>query len=348
MAPGLIEPIRPSPDLWYYRNKMEFAFGNPSPSEPQVIELGLHKPKRLWDIVDVTACDIVSPEAGKLLGAARAWARGRNLSAYNSRRETGVLRHLVIREGKNTGERLVNFISTSGLKNAEGFLEALSGTGARLDTVLWSRTDGVADVAQGETAAILLGNGWIKERIGRVEFKVTPYGFMQTNTRAAEEMVKTLREWAGTSHGALIDVYCGSGLLGLSLADRFGSVAGLELNPVSIEAARENALFNQIKNADFICAKAEEALPKIIGATDPAGSLTVVVDPPRAGLHKNVINALIAAKAQVLIYVSCNPASLAADFRVLSPYYSVDRIQPMDFYPHTPHLESMALLRSRE
>jgi 23S rRNA (uracil1939-C5)-methyltransferase len=358
-ARGGVEPILPSPDVWHYRNKMEFAFGH----EEEHIALGLHPRRRLWEVVDLKTCEILSEDADLLLEAARRWAAQRNLTAYHSRRQTGELRHLVIREGKNTGERMVNLLSTSDLKSADGFLEALSATGVRLDTVLWSRTDGVADVAQGEPVSLLSGQGWIQERIGGLEFKVTPYGFMQTNTHAAEGMVKLLLEWmdvtpakagvqtgfpltARGNDGMLVDVYCGSGLLGLSLAGRFGSVAGIELNPVSIEAALDAAALNGIRNATFVCGPAEAALPKILGARDPVGSLTIIVDPPRVGLHKKVIAALIAARAQALVYVSCNPVSLASDLQVLSPYYSVERIQPMDFYPHTPHIESMTLLRS--
>jgi len=340
-----MEPILPSPDVWHYRNKMEFSFGH----EEERIALGLHPRKRLWEIVNVKTCEILSEEAGLLLEAARQWAAERNLIAYHSRRNSGELRHLILREGKNTGQRMVNLLSTSALGSADGFLEALLATGARLDTVLWSRTDGVADVARGEPVSLLCGDGWIQERIGGLEFKVTPYGFMQTNTHAAEGMIKKLGEWVGVSatgptNGTLVDVYCGSGLLGLSLARHFGSVAGIEVNPVSIEAARDAAALNGIRNADFVCGSAEEALPKILGARDPLGSLTMIVDPPRAGLHKRVIAALVAARPEALIYVSCNPASLASDLRALSPYYSVERLQPMDFYPHTPHIESMTLL----
>ena len=133
--------------------------GRPPRSSQKDVFLGLHRRKRLWDIVNVASCDIVSEEAGKLLQAARLWALERGLSAYHSRRGTGELRHLVIREGKNTGQRMVNFLSTSALKDVDGFLEALTATGVRLDSILWSRTDGVADVAQGETSTVLSGEG---------------------------------------------------------------------------------------------------------------------------------------------------------------------------------------------
>jgi len=340
LADSVLEPILASPDLWHYRNKMEFAFGQ----EGGRLTLGLHPRGRVWSVVDVGRCDILSEETSLLLEAARAWAVKSGLTPFHSLSGTGQLRHLVIREGKNTGQRMVNLISTSQLESPAGFMEALASTGVRIDTALWSRNDGVADVAQGDMALMLRGEGVITERLGPLEFRVTPYGFMQTNTHAAEMMVRELASWVEAS-GLLVDVYCGSGLLGLSFARRFDRLTGIEMNPVSVDLARQNAVMNGIENADFLCGAAEKLLPEILSGLDLKARVTLFVDPPRSGLHPKVVEALCAVKPQSLVYVSCNPHSLANDLRILKAFYTIERMQPMDFYPHTPHIESMTLLQ---
>lgn len=330
-----VSPILGSPDVWYYRNKMEFSFG----TEKSEVVLGLKKRNMYHTVVDVTDCRLLSAESNQVLEEVRRWAKDHGLMAHHPNTGQGVLRHLVVREGKNTGQRLVNLIAQTDSLPLEDLAKRL---GKRADTLLISQTQSVSDVARGEIQ-VLTGSGAITEKTGRLSFKVSPYSFFQTNTRGTEVLHETLRRMAGDMKNArVLDLYCGTGALGLALAGQSASVLGIDSEPEAIRDAQENARANGVSNAEYLCGVPEERLPELANTFDIA-----IVDPPRSGLHKKALKTLLSLKIPYLLLVSCNPKSLSQDLKKAAEFYKIDEIQPLDLFPHTPHVESVVKLTLR-
>ncbi len=317
---------------------MEYAFA-PGPV------LGLRQAGRFDRIVDVETCYLMSPESLELLQRARSWAKEAGLSGYDRRSHEGNLRYLVIREGKNTRERMAILIAVR-LETAQ--VEEFQRQVEPLASTAWlGLTDARGDVARAQDMRLLWGSGILQERLGPLSFRVSPYSFFQTNTHGTERLYGLLREWAAASPGALVDVYCGSGGIALSLAGCFDRVIGVDTNREAIEDARMNAEHNGIGNAEFVCEDALDFLKKL-----PASKLAIqlsaaVVDPPRPGLHPKALKALLELNPPRLAYVSCNPESLARDLQSLVPYYAIQSVQPVDLFPHTPHVETLVALEHR-
>ncbi len=335
----------PSPDPWYYRNKMEFSFGSPKP-QPDVpsvpAQLGL-KPKGRWyDVIDLEECHLLSPEAPGLLANIRHWAAREGLAAYHTRRGTGLLRHLVVREAKNGKDRMVALVTAPGRIPEGSFLASVAPYPAT--TVLWGINPAPSDTAACATLKILKGDGTITETLTlndrHMRFKLGLSTFFQTNTRGAQVLYGVLREWlAGLRPARLFDLYCGAGAIGLAVADLCGSVLGIESNPAAVSDGRGNAADNGVGNAEFRAGAVESLLPAL-GACDAA-----VADPPRAGLHPKAARALEESGPAHLLYVSCNPEALTKDLLALKIAYEVQDIRAVDLFPHTEHVETAALLR---
>ncbi len=361
-------PPFPSGQTIFYRNKMEYSFGDKRDTvilnreksvrgTPVVFEgenmvhLGLHPRGRFAIVTPTPECQLLSEETQKILAEVGRWANDHKIGVYVRKNGQGDLRHLVIREGKNTRERLVNLVAKSTTPHLPELAERLKASGIPITTFLWSSYDGASDVAGVGDRTVYWGNGSIREKLGRVTFTVTPGSFMQTNTHAAERMVDLIRSWsledgASSASKTLIDLYCGSGAIGLNLASSFDEVIGVEISKDAIRDAWLTAKENGIPNARFIEGRAEQAAPQLpIG--DRAVSTTVVVDPPRAGLHADLVKTLIEWSVPRLYYVSCNPESLGRDLRLLSVKYRVKDVQPMDFFPHTDHVETAVRLKLR-
>ena len=344
----LPEPsLHPSPDLRYYRNKMEFSFGDvypPAPGGPTV-KLGL-KPKGRWhQILDLQECFLLSLETPHLLAAVRKWAEEYRLSPYNGHKKQGFLRHLVLRECKNTNERMVVLVTNAADMPKDSFLAAIQ-SAYPATTVVWGIHEAASDIAVSERLSVLAGSGHITEVLrfnGReLKFRISPHSFFQTNTRAANELYGVLRDWVREEKPeTILDLYCGGGGIALSLADLCRKVAGVESSVSSVEDARNNARANGLANAEFYGGATEILLPALLAL----GPQAVVSDPPRAGMHARAREALAAAGPRTLICVSCNPESLARDLEGLSAAYRVERLEVFDFFPHTEHVETAALLR---
>lgn len=346
-------PIESSPESFFYRNKMEYSFGDEfdrrvlklSP-DPGRVHVGLHPKGRFSLTAPTPDCRLLSEDAKRIVNNVSEWATENAVPVYVRPKNKGVLRHLIIREGKNTGERLVVLVATSQLPNIGDLAKRLKDSHVPISSFLWARHDGLSDVARGSHHETFWGEGWIHERLGRVEFRVTPYSFMQTNTHAAEKMVDILREWTDEiptqDRRALCDLYCGAGTIGLNLADLFENVVGIESEQQSVENARETARRNYIGNAEFEVGRVENLVDRLSQATE---SSICVVDPPRAGLHPKVTEALLSSPFRRIFYVSCNPETLARDLKVLAVKYGIDVVQPIDFFPHTDHVETLVKLQ---
>jgi 23S rRNA (uracil1939-C5)-methyltransferase len=335
-------PILPSPDEVFYRNKMEFAFGGLKDQPPL---LGLRQKGKFDRIVDLTECRLLSPETGRLLAAVRAWAVRENVPTYHLRSHRGFLRYLVVREGKNTGQRMVCLVTAEGALPNESFVAALQDSGVRVDTAVWSVNAGLSDVAWGEERAVLFGSGHIEDKLGDFSFQISPRTFFQTNTRGAERLYQIIKDGLPDSCRVLFDVYCGSGSIGLFCADRVKKLVGIEVNESAVSDARANALSFGINHAGFhvLDASVFAKSPEFLEAWKSPGAVAVM-DPPRPGLSADVQKLLLGHPIESWVYVSCNPEALARDLAVLCPTYRVQSVQPVDLFPHTPHVETVVHL----
>jgi 23S rRNA (uracil1939-C5)-methyltransferase len=343
-SPGEIRPIIPSPDVWFYRNKMEFAFGG---LKDGPVLLGLRQKGKFDRVVSLEECRILSPEAGKLMSAVRRWAEAEKLPTYHLRSHKGFLRYLAVREGKSTGERMLHLITASGEAPAESFLKAVDDAGVRADTVVWSVNPDLSDLAYGAVKALWRGNGTITETLEGKPFVITPTGFFQTNTRATEKLYGVVASFLGEAD-TLLDFYCGAGTIGLFCAGRAKRVWGVEVHGPSVESARENARRQGVSNAEFVQADAAAVTrdTRLLEVWSRPGTVAVM-DPPRPGLSPDVRQLLLHKPLERWVYVSCNPKALTADLAMLSSGYKVDVVQPVDLFPHTPHLETVLLLSRR-
>jgi 23S rRNA (uracil1939-C5)-methyltransferase len=320
-----LEPIEPASERWRYRNKLEYSFGE---LDGELV-LGFHARGR-WDkIVDAEDCQLASERNNARRNELRDWARSAGLPAYDKRSQQGVLRNLVIREGRRTGQ-LQSRLVTSAAEIPRPPVD--------LHTIVegpGSNTDGPTGAIAGE---------YLEEELCGLRFRISHRAFFQTNTEMAERLYGIATEMAGlTGSERVFDLFCGIGTLGLTMAGRAGEVWGVEIVPDAIVDAEENARLNGIENARF---RAGDARKEIRPLLEEAGHPDlVVVDPPRAGLSKKIVRRLIECEAPRIVYVSCNPTTLAPNAAQLAEAgYRLRRVKPVDMFPQTPHIECVALL----
>jgi 23S rRNA (uracil-5-)-methyltransferase RumA len=286
----------------------------------------------------------MSPEAARLLDSVHAWARAENLEPYNLHRQTGFLRHLVVREAKGTPDRMVLLVTSPGALPRESFVKAVLAA-YPATTVLWGVNRKKADVAKSDKIEVLLGPGTITDSVLGRRFRISPHSFFQTNTKGAEALYARIKEWLGELEPKnLLDLYCGSGGISLCVADRCDFVLGIEEIASAVADAQLNAAENGVKNAQFMEAKVEDLLPTL-AATEPKADV-VILDPPRSGVHPSALKALKQLCPQWVVYVSCSPKSMAEDVARLADCYELKRLEAFDLFPHTEHVEALGLLRS--
>jgi len=340
---------------WHYRNKMDFTFGNKRWIEadepagaPNGFAVGLHVPGRFDKILDVAHCDIAFAGASEILATVRALALELDLDAWDVREHRGLLRHLVLRKGFRTGELMVDLVTTErAAERVDPLVERLLAAHPEVTTLVQRVDSGVALIARGEEH-VLFGPGFLHEEIDGISFRISAASFFQTNTRQAEELVRLVRENAVVGPGTRVfDLYCGSGLFSLALARAGADVVGFELVEAAVADARANAERNGIDGLHFVAGDLAQTLSLEAVAALPGGAPEVcVVDPPRAGLHASVLGVLGELGAARIVYVSCNPKSAARDLApLLERGYRLGRVQPVDLFPHTPHLECVFTLQ---
>jgi len=335
-----LEPILGAVSQFGYRNKMEFSFTQ----GPEGPALGLHKAGRWDEVLQIDHCWLQSETGNAIRNRITEWAREEKLVAYDQETQEGYLRHLVVREGRNTGQALVQLVTARGERfDRERLIEVLNELPA-VRSIHWSVNRGVAEVTNLPTE-LLWGEDAIEEEIGGLRFRVRPNAFLQTNTEMAERLYAIAREFAQLQGGETVyDLYCGIGTIGLSLAANALTVWGIEISEESVACAIENQELNAIGNVAFFAGNVGEVLREL---RDRAGDpYVVVVDPPRAGLAGKALRRLGELAAPRVVYVSCNPTTLAGDLKRLSDDYGyrLVRARPVDMFPHTPHVECVALL----
>ncbi len=335
-----LEPIVPAASQFGYRNKMEYSFADLGDGSV----LGLHKAGRWDEVLDIQKCWLTTDLGNAIRNRIAEWGREEKLAAYDQATQEGYLRHLVVREGRNTGQALVQLVTARGERfDRERLIEVLTEF-PEVRSIHWSINEGLAEVTN-LPAELLWGEDAIEEEIGGLRFRVRPNAFLQTNTEMAGKLYAIAREFAGLSGGETVfDLYCGIGTIGLSMAAKAMTVWGIEISEESVACAIENAELNGVGNAAFFAGNVGDVLREL---QDRAGDPdVVVVDPPRAGLAGKALRRLGEIGAPRIVYVSCNPTTLAGDSKRLAGDYGyrLVRARPVDMFPHTPHVECVALL----
>jgi len=335
-----LEPIVPAASQYGYRNKLEYSFT----STPEGVDLGFHRARRWDEVIGIDVCLLTTDVGNAIRLAVRDWAREEGLEPFDQEAGTGYLRHLVVREGRNTGQALVVLVTAPGERFEAGYLVDVLRRLPEVRSIHWAINDTPAEQTNLPTK-LLWGEEAIEEKILGLRFRVRPSAFLQTNTEMAERLYELAREYAalgGTEN--VYDLYCGTGTIGLSLAGRAASVWGLEISEEAVACAIENAELNGIGNASFFAGNVGQTVEEL---REEAGEPDVViVDPPRAGLAGKALRRTGALGASRVVYVSCNPTTLASDLQVLRDEYGyrLERCRPVDMFPHTPHVESVSTL----
>ena len=379
-------PIRHSPRVLAYRNKMEFSFGDEYKDGP--LALGMHKRGSFYDIVTVEDCRIVDGDFRAILMATLIYFREQEISFYHRLRHTGYLRHLLVRKAVKTGEILVDLISTTqdwrnvqeqeqepderakiaaallekqgrcphaGTVNEEKEKQLLAGwkdvllalsLEGTLKGVLHTKNDSVADVVKNEGTEVLFGQDYFYEELLGLRFQISPFSFFQTNSLGAEVLYSTAREFILGDNPDMLadktvyDLYSGTGTIAQMLAPVCKKVVGVEIIEEAVEAAKENAALNHLDNCEFLAGDVLKVLDTIEERPD-----YIVLDPPRDGIHPKALEKIINYGVDHMIYISCKPTSLARDLEVLlARGYVVDKVQCVDMFPNTVHVETVVLL----
>jgi 23S rRNA (uracil1939-C5)-methyltransferase len=335
-----LEPAVPAKSLFHYRNKLEYSFTSLDDGQ---VGLGFHRAGRWDEVLDVERCWLTTDLGNAIREAVKDWARAEGLPAYDQERQEGYLRHLVVREGRNTGQALVVLVTAPGdLAGADDLVEALRAF-PEVRSVHWAVNDSPAEVTNLPTD-LLWGVEAIEEELLGLRYRVRPNAFLQTNTEMCEVLYELARDYAAlTGEETVYDLYCGIGTIGLTLARDALTVWGIEQSEESIACAVENADLNGVANAAFFAGDVGRDLDEL---RDRAGGPdVVVVDPPRAGLAGKAVRRVGELRAPRLVYVSCNPTTLAGNAKELVRDfgYRLERARPVDIFPHTPHVEAVAL-----
>ncbi len=351
-----------SDEIFYYRNKMEYAF---APDSDKHLILGLHPKERFDQVFDLKECFLQSQKANQIVDFVRRFAKEKNLIPYDLRQRSGFLRFLAIRESKNTDMTMVNLVTNKGeFPFKDEFSSRLLSNFPSVKSIVRNINSRLANIAIGEEEELLGGERTITEKLGKLKFEISSNSFFQTNTRQAEKLYEIVLSMADLQgNESVLDLYSGTGTISIFLSQNAKRVIGVESVEESVKNAQRNAGLNGITNCEFICGEVKKVLAKFsaVGARLPSvgqGSAyggvadkeipnLVVVDPPRAGLHKHVVKSLLNMRPPQIIYVSCNPSTLARDLKILcEECYKLERVQPIDMFPHTYHIETVVKLNA--
>jgi 23S rRNA (uracil1939-C5)-methyltransferase len=335
-----LEPAIPADSVFHYRNKLEYSFTTLSNGR---LGLGFHRAGRWDEVLDVERCWLTTELGNAIREAVKEWARVEGLRAFDQAAQEGYLRHLVVREGRNTGQALVVLVTAAGAFAAADSLVAVLRRFPEVRSVHWAVNTSPAEVTNLPTT-LLWGEEAIEEEILGLRFRLRPTAFLQTNTAMCEILYALAREYAGlTGDETVYDLYCGTGTIGLTVARDALTVWGIESSEESVACAVENAELNGIANAAFFAGDVVHDLDELRDRAGPPD--VVVVDPPRAGLAGKAARRVAGLEAPRLVYVSCNPTTLAGNAKELTRDfgYRLERARPVDMFPHTPHVETVAL-----
>jgi 23S rRNA (uracil1939-C5)-methyltransferase len=344
---------------YYYRNKMEFSFGqrwlsreemaaghNPATNNP-LFALGLHLPGRFDRVLDLDECWLQSELSVRIVNHLRRFTLAHQLTIYSTFTHEGFLRNLVIRQSKQTNEVMVNLVTRDDRPDLMTTLTAaLLADFPEITTVCNNITERKSQVALGDRERVYHGPGYINERIGTRLYRISANSFFQTNTLQAERLYDTVRAYGRlTPTDIVYDLYSGTGTIALHIADHVRSVIGVESTPAAVEDAHRNAAVNGVGNCRFLLGDLRGVLAREKDLVGESGTPDVIIlDPPRAGMHEDVVRSVMNLLPKRIVYVSCNPATQARDLKMLAEKYRITDGQPVDMFPHTFHIENVVAL----
>jgi len=348
-----VHPTIPSPEIFEYRNKMEFSCSDrrwvlPDEMDKSDIDksfaLGLHVPGTFYKVIDTRAC-FLQPELGNhILNDVRKFIRASGVPVYGLHSHIGFWRFLMLRHSKAYNQWMVNIITAKeDRKTVQPLADQLVKTYPQIVSVVNNITSRKAGVAVGEYEILLSGQPCIRDKIGEFEFEISANSFFQTNTRGAQRLYETIKEYADLSGSeTVVDLYCGTGAIAIYISGAAKTVIGIEIAESAVNDAMNNCRINGISNCRFILGDIKEKLSELKAAPD-----VMIIDPPRTGMHKDVVYKILELTPARIVYVSCNPATMARDLGMLKESYRVLEVQPVDMFPHTHHIESVARLERK-
>lgn len=361
-------PIIGAEEVYWYRNKMEFSFsdqewvvspalasesdmrGEPERGNPNVF-LGLHVPQRYDKVIDIEECLLQSDVSNAIVNVTRSFARANRLPVYSTKDDAGYLRFLVIRQSKRTNELMVNLVTFEDRPEVmQHYAQELLAAVPNVTTIVNTINARKAQIAYGDVERVYHGEGVIHERLGRYLFTISAGSFFQTNTAQAEKLYSVAKEFAGlTSSDVVWDLYSGTGSIALFISDSAREVVGVESVESAVKDAERNAQRNGVRNCSFVLGDLKERLTKDTHwMSAHAKPDVMVIDPPRSGMHPQVVDEILELAPPRIVYVSCNPATQARDVKMLcTDRYQLVKLQPVDMFPHTYHIENVALLTQR-
>lgn len=338
----VFEGVKHSPKEFHYRNKMEFSFGDEFKDGP--LSLGLHKKGSTYDVLTAGDCQLVHEDMDKILLCVLNYFKERNVSYYKKMQHVGYLRHLLLRRGDTTGEILVNLVTTTqeeyDLTPLVEELLALELEG-KIVGILHILNDSLSDVVKSDETRILYGQDFFYEKLLGLEFKITPFSFFQPNSKGAEVLYETVREYIGDIDNQVVfDLFSGTGTIGQVLAPVAKKVIGVEIIEEAVEAAEENAVRNGLSNCRFIAGDVFKVLDEIEEKPD-----VIVLDPPRDGIHPKALPKILNYGVDKIVYISCKMTSLARDLEMMQlAGYRVEKMTAVDQFCETVHVETVCLL----
>ena len=351
--PALL-PIVGSEKTTEYRNKLEFTFSNKRfltndeiGSEESIAQqnaLGYHAPRIFDKVIDIQECHLLDPINNTIRNSIRDFAMEKGFEFYDIKDHTGWLRNIIIRL-TNTGELMINIcLNFEAEENRILLLDHLLSKVPSITTLLYTINPKWNDSIYDLTPLVYFGKGFVTEKLGDLEFIISPKSFFQTNTKQAENLYSIAKDFAGlTGNEIVYDLYCGTGSIGIFVSDKAKKIIGVEVIEDAIEDAKKNAALNNIEHAKFFAGDVikicNDEFFKTHGRPD-----VVITDSPRVGMHEKLVIKLLEMEAPKIVYVSCNTATQARDIALLSEKYQVEKVQPVDMFPHTHHIECVVLL----
>jgi 23S rRNA (uracil1939-C5)-methyltransferase len=353
-----VEVIIPSKNVFYYRNKMEFSFGDRRWLTKLELEnerkidkdfaLGLHIPRIFDKVLDVDECFLQSETSNRILNFTRKYFKDKNTSVYSTKTHSGYLRNLVIKQSQKTNDLMVNLVTSE--ENDElmkYYCTALLTFIPEVTTVVNNINKKKAAVAIGDYEKVVYGSGFIYDQIGNYKFRISANSFFQTNTLQAENLYQTAMEFAELTGTEIVyDLYSGAGTIAIFISNRARQVFAFESVESAIEDAKINAELNNISNVQFFNADLYKSFFPIVETNNLPNPDVIIIDPPRSGMHENTVNDVIKLSPQKIVYVSCNPATQVRDIKlIVDAGYKLIKIRSVDMFPHTYHIENVTMLK---
>ena len=341
-----LAPIIGSDHIYFYRNKMEFSFLR----HDDRISCGLHHLRHKREIINIEECNIFSKDTALILESLRRFFNDKGTSVYDRYSHKGFLRHLVLREAKNTQDFMVNLVTSSqGSFDKEELVRVLLclSLNKRISSIIWTVNDSLSDAVVPERCSVIYGENYIEEIIQGLRFKIMPHSFFQVNPCILDTFYATLKGILNLQEShRVLDIFCGMGTISFILSGLCDFVWGIEAESYAVDNAYINASSNNIKNAAFLSGNARTVLFNNMYLWKNNIDI-VVINPPRSGISKKIIQRIKEINPGKIIYSSCNPVSFMENLEWFLDSYDIDIIQPFDFFPHTPHVEVLGLLVSR-